>query len=36
MDKIVRVCEEKSVNPIFYDYNWAESTFQDVRPLFYL
>ena len=28
-----RVCEEKSVNTIFYDISWAESSFWGFQPL---
>ena len=31
-----RVCEEKSVNTIFYDISWAESSFWGFQPLLYL
>ena len=30
------MCEEKSENTIFYDNNWAESSFLDFQPLFYI
>ena len=32
----MRVCEEKSVNTIFYDISWAESSFWGFQPLLYL
>lgn len=31
-----RVCEEKSVNVIFYDNDWAEGSQMSIQPLLYI
>jgi len=33
---ISRVCEEKSVNVIFYDNDWAEGSQMSIQPLLYI
>lgn len=35
-DKKKRVCEEKSVNVIFYDNDWAEGSQMSIQPLLYI
>ncbi len=33
---VKRVCEQKSVNVIFYDNDWAEGSQMSIQPLLYI